>query len=83
MRSRPLKRPIDIRDRRPVMSVPDRARRLPPPEKYYDRRPPGAQMVTVLLVVLSTAAASSFLILPSVHSSCLPKEKSKERIWKA
>ncbi|VAH50116.1 unnamed protein product [Triticum turgidum subsp. durum] len=36
----PLKRPIDIRDRRPVMSIPDRVRRLPPPERSYDRRPP-------------------------------------------
>lgn len=40
IRGRPLKRPIDIRDRRPVMSVPDRVRRLPPPERSYDRRPP-------------------------------------------
>ncbi|KAF8702871.1 hypothetical protein HU200_032707 [Digitaria exilis] len=40
IRSHPLKRPIDIRDRRPAMSVPDRARRLPPPERSYDRRPP-------------------------------------------
>ncbi|CAL5030750.1 unnamed protein product [Urochloa decumbens] len=40
IRSHPLKRPIDIRDRRPVMSMPDRARRLPPPERSYDRRPP-------------------------------------------
>jgi hypothetical protein len=38
-----LKRPIDIRDRRPVMSMPDRARRLPPSERAYDRRPPGLQ----------------------------------------
>jgi hypothetical protein len=40
IRSHPLKRPVDIRDRRPVMSMPDRARRLPPPERSYDRRPP-------------------------------------------
>ncbi|KAF8776216.1 hypothetical protein HU200_003752 [Digitaria exilis] len=40
IRSHPLKRPIDIRDRRPAMSMPDRARRLPPPERSYDRRPP-------------------------------------------
>ncbi|CAO2043198.1 unnamed protein product [Urochloa humidicola] len=40
IRSHPLKRPIDIRDRRPVVSMPDRARRLPPPERSYDRRPP-------------------------------------------
>ncbi|KAK3141911.1 hypothetical protein QOZ80_4BG0339770 [Eleusine coracana subsp. coracana] len=40
IRSHPLKRPIDIRDRRPVMSIPDRARRLPPPERSYDRRAP-------------------------------------------
>ncbi|KAJ1272087.1 hypothetical protein BS78_06G175900 [Paspalum vaginatum] len=40
IRSHPLKRPIDIRDRRPVMSMSDRARRLPPPERSYDRRPP-------------------------------------------
>ncbi|KAL6903790.1 hypothetical protein ACP4OV_004603 [Aristida adscensionis] len=40
IRSHPLKRPVDIRDRRPVMSVPDRARRLPPLERPYDRRAP-------------------------------------------
>ncbi|TVU15017.1 hypothetical protein EJB05_38515 [Eragrostis curvula] len=40
VRSHPLKRPVDIRDRRPVMSIPDRARRLPPPDRAYDRRPP-------------------------------------------
>ncbi|KAG8082861.1 hypothetical protein GUJ93_ZPchr0014g47549 [Zizania palustris] len=40
MRSRPLKRPVDIRDRRPVMSIPDRVRHLPPPERSYHRRPP-------------------------------------------
>uniref|UniRef100_A0A0D9W7R5 RRM domain-containing protein n=1 Tax=Leersia perrieri TaxID=77586 RepID=A0A0D9W7R5_9ORYZ len=40
IRSRPLKRPVDTRDRRPVMSIPDRVRRLPPPERSYDRRPP-------------------------------------------
>ncbi|KAL5675338.1 hypothetical protein ACJX0J_011469, partial [Zea mays] len=39
IRSHPLKRPIDIRDRRPAMSMPDRARRFPP-ERSYDRRPP-------------------------------------------
>ncbi|XP_040378921.1 uncharacterized protein LOC102719669 isoform X2 [Oryza brachyantha] len=40
VRGRPLKRPVDIRDRRPVVSIPDRVRRLPPPERSYDRRPP-------------------------------------------
>uniref|UniRef100_A0ACD5UDV6 Uncharacterized protein n=3 Tax=Avena sativa TaxID=4498 RepID=A0ACD5UDV6_AVESA len=40
IRSRPLKRSIDIRDRRPVVSVPERVRRLPPSERSYDRRPP-------------------------------------------
>ncbi|OEL19082.1 Heterogeneous nuclear ribonucleoprotein Q [Dichanthelium oligosanthes] len=40
IRSHPLKRPVDIRDRQPVMSMSDRARRLPPPERSYDRRPP-------------------------------------------
>jgi RNA recognition motif-containing protein len=41
IRSHPLKRPVDIRGRRPVMSVPERARRLPPPERSYDRQAPG------------------------------------------
>ncbi|KAK3433922.1 hypothetical protein EUGRSUZ_D01204 [Eucalyptus grandis] len=35
-----LKRPVAIRDRRPVMAVPPRARPLPPPTRSYDRRPP-------------------------------------------
>ncbi|KAL5214045.1 hypothetical protein ABZP36_003197 [Zizania latifolia] len=42
MRSRPLKRPVDVRDRRPAMSIPDRVRHLPPPERSYDRRPPAS-----------------------------------------
>ncbi|XP_062226303.1 uncharacterized protein LOC133924673 [Phragmites australis] len=41
IRSHPMKRPVDIRDRRPVMSIPDRARHLAPPERSYDRRPLG------------------------------------------
>ncbi|XP_062185825.1 uncharacterized protein LOC133889324 [Phragmites australis] len=40
IRSHPLKRPVDIRDRRPVMLISDRARRVPPPERSYDRRAP-------------------------------------------
>jgi hypothetical protein len=48
IRSHPLKRPVDIRDRRPVMAIPGRARRLPPPEKSYDRRPSGLQMLSAI-----------------------------------
>ncbi|KAK9911138.1 hypothetical protein M0R45_035061 [Rubus argutus] len=35
-----VKRPVGVRDRRPVMSFPPRARPLPPPARSYDRRPP-------------------------------------------
>lgn len=38
-----VKRPVGVRDRRPVMSFPPRARPLPPPARSYDRRPPGMQ----------------------------------------
>lgn len=36
-----LKRPVAMRERRPVMAMPPRARPLPPPTRSYDRRPPG------------------------------------------
>ncbi|PON99763.1 Splicing factor-like protein [Trema orientale] len=35
-----MKRPLGVKDRRPVMSVPSRARPLPPPARSYDRRAP-------------------------------------------
>ncbi|KAF8032210.1 hypothetical protein BT93_D1204 [Corymbia citriodora subsp. variegata] len=35
-----LKRPVTLRERRPVMAMPPRARPLPPPTRSYDRRPP-------------------------------------------
>ncbi|XP_020083759.1 nucleolin isoform X1 [Ananas comosus] len=38
--ARGFKRPISIRDRRPVLAVTERPRRLPPPERTYERRPP-------------------------------------------
>lgn len=44
-----MKRPVGFRDRRPVMSVPVRARPLPPPAaRSYDRRAPGMTLVQVL-----------------------------------
>ena len=37
-----LKRPVGLRDRRPIMSAPARGRPLaPPPSRSYDRRAPG------------------------------------------
>lgn len=87
VRSRPLKRPVDIRDRRPVMSIPDRVRRLPPPERSYDRRPPGVQMLCAIyslsLFFCCANHCRSLFHTSSVYSSCVPKEKPKERIWKA
>ncbi|PON58846.1 Splicing factor-like protein [Parasponia andersonii] len=35
-----MKRPLGVKDRRPVTSVPSRARPLPPPASSYDRRAP-------------------------------------------
>ncbi|KAJ0968271.1 hypothetical protein J5N97_025188 [Dioscorea zingiberensis] len=38
------KRPIDFRDRRPVMAPPERVRRMPPPMRSsYERRPPAPE----------------------------------------
>lgn len=37
---RGFKRTIGVRDRRPVMSIPPRARPVAPPPRSYDRRPP-------------------------------------------
>ena len=36
-----MKRPVTLRERRPVVSVPSRARPLAPPPRSYDRRAPG------------------------------------------
>ncbi|XP_027336341.1 nucleolin-like isoform X2 [Abrus precatorius] len=35
----PPVRPVSVRDRRPIMSVPVRSRPVPPPSRSYDRRP--------------------------------------------
>ncbi|KAK7350472.1 hypothetical protein VNO77_09154 [Canavalia gladiata] len=35
----PPVRPVSVRDRRPVMSIPVRSRPVPPPSRSYDRRP--------------------------------------------
>lgn len=37
---RGMKRPVGLRDRRPVMAMPVRGRPMPPPSRSYDRRPP-------------------------------------------
>lgn len=37
----PPVRPVSMRDRRPVMSIPARSRPLAPPARSYDRRPAG------------------------------------------
>lgn len=37
----PPVRPVSVRDRRPVMSMPVRARPVAPPARSYDRRPAG------------------------------------------
>lgn len=37
----PPVRPVSVRDRRPVMSMPVRARPVAPPPRSYDRRPAG------------------------------------------
>lgn len=36
-----MKRPVGLRDRRPVMSMPYRGRPMAPPPRSYDRRAPG------------------------------------------
>ncbi|KAL1339162.1 hypothetical protein AAHE18_U014100 [Arachis hypogaea] len=36
----PPVRPVSVRDRRPIMSVPVRSRPMPPPARSYERRPP-------------------------------------------
>ncbi|KAK7382826.1 hypothetical protein VNO80_01923 [Phaseolus coccineus] len=35
----PPVRPVSVRDRRPIMSIPARSRPVPPPTRSYDRRP--------------------------------------------
>ncbi|KAG4393523.1 hypothetical protein GLYMA_03G107700v4 [Glycine max] len=35
----PPVRPVSVRDRRPMMSIPARSRPVPPPSRSYDRRP--------------------------------------------
>ncbi|KOM58584.1 hypothetical protein LR48_Vigan11g161800 [Vigna angularis] len=35
----PPARPVSVRDRRPIMSIPSRSRPVPPPSRSYDRRP--------------------------------------------
>ncbi|TKY68881.1 hypothetical protein E2542_SST05144 [Spatholobus suberectus] len=35
----PPVRPVSVRDRRPIMSIPARSRPAPPPSRSYDRRP--------------------------------------------
>ena len=82
VRSHPLKRPVDIRDRRPVMSIPDRVRRLPPPERSYDRRPPGVQMLCAIYSLsLSSFAVQTtvghFLILHLFTAPVYPKRSPR------
>lgn len=44
-----MKRPIGLRDRRPVMPMPARARPMPPPPpRSYDRRAPGRHYLWIL-----------------------------------
>lgn len=38
---RSFRRPVPVRERRPVMAVPQRARPVAPLPRSYDRRPPG------------------------------------------
>jgi len=48
----PPARPISVRDRRPIMSIPARSRPVPPPSRSYDRRPVGMYSVCFLVVDL-------------------------------
>lgn len=49
---RSFRRPVAVRERRPVMAVPQRARPAAPLPRSYDRRPPGT-LRTVTCKVIS------------------------------
>lgn len=48
---RSFKRPVAIRERRPVMAVPPRARPAAPLPRSYDKRPPGMLYTLDCLVI--------------------------------
>ena len=46
-----LKRPVGLRDRRPIMSAPARGRPLAsPPSRSYDRRAPGMPQFSIMSI---------------------------------
>lgn len=47
---RGFKRTVGVRDRRPVMSIPPRARPVAPPHRSYDRRPPGICLCFLIIL---------------------------------
>lgn len=49
-----MKRPVGLRDRRPVVSIPPRSRPMAPPPRSYERRAPGMHRFCL----------SGFMLLP-------------------
>lgn len=69
-----VKRPAGFRDRRPVMSVPVRARPLAPPARSYDRRAPGMIFIPVCILLLVACVALCLHWFHVFYSFIIPKE---------